>query len=63
MDNLADAAPASIHPLLDRLDLTRGRGAGWGIVMRGSMRKQSEGDMAAIAEAMGVGGAVQPSAD
>ena len=63
VDYLVDAAPAPIHPLLDRLDMTRERGANWGIVMRGAKRKLSEGDMAAIADAMGVDGAVQSSAD
>ena len=52
---LAGARPAPIGPLLDRLDLTRGRGARWGIVMRGSKRRLSGHDMRVIATAMGVG--------
>ena len=61
VDYLKDAASAPIHPLLDRLDMTRERGARWGIVMRGSKRKLSDRDMAVIAEAMGVSGEVQSS--
>ena len=63
VDYLADAVPAPIRPLLERLDLTRWRGANWGIVMRGAKRRLSDRDMAVIAEAMGVGGAVRASAD
>ena len=63
VDYLAGAVPAPIHALLDRLDLTRGRGPNWGVVMRGAKRKLSAHDMAMIAEAMGVGRAVRPSAD
>lgn len=47
-----DAARAQIHPLLEKLDLTRGRGTGWGIVMRRSKTKLSHHDMQIIAVAM-----------
>ena len=56
VDYVSDARPAPIKPLLDRLELTKGRGANWGIVMRGSKRKLSEHDMRMIAKAMGAEG-------
>ena len=51
---LEDATPAPIKPLLDDLELTRGRGTNWGIVMRGSKRKLVDDDMRRIVQAMGV---------
>lgn len=54
VDYLADARAAPIQPLLPELNLTRSRGANWGIVMRGSKRRLDEADMRRIAEAMGV---------
>ena len=56
VDYASNAKPAPIKPLLDRLELTRERGANWGIVMRGSKRKLSEHDMRMIAKAMGAEG-------
>ena len=56
VDYVSNARPAPIKPLLDRLELTKGRGANWGIVMRGSKRKLSEHDMRMIAKAMGAEG-------
>ncbi len=38
---LLDAKEAPIKPLLDDLDLTRGRGSNWGIAMRGAKRRLS----------------------
>ena len=52
VDYVSSARPATIKPLLDRLELTRERGSNWGIVMRGSKRKLSEHDMRVIAKAM-----------
>lgn len=52
---LMDARPAPIKPLLDRLNLTRGLGPGWGMAVRGTKRRLDEEDMRRIAEAMGVG--------
>ena len=54
VDYASNAKPAPIKPLLDRLELTRERGANWGIVMRGSKRRVSEHDMPVIAKAMAV---------
>lgn len=54
MDYIEAATSAPIKAMLDDLDLTRGRGANWGIVMRGSKRKLTERDMRLIAAAMGV---------
>lgn len=51
---IADAKPASIKPLLTKLDLTRRLGANWGIVMRTAKRKLIEADISLIAVAMGV---------
>ena len=56
VDYVSNARPAPIKPLLDRLELTKGRGANWGIVMRGSKRKLSEHDMRMTAKAMGAEG-------
>ena len=52
VDYIEAATSAPIKPMLDDLDLTKGRGANWGIVMRGSKRKLSERDMRLIADAM-----------
>lgn len=49
-----DAVTAPIAPLLKKLDLTRARGSGWGIVMRRSKSKLSANDMHTIARAMNV---------
>jgi hypothetical protein len=54
VDYLQAATPAPIRPLLDRLNLTRDRGAHWGIAMRGTKRRLEEDDMRVIAQAMGV---------
>lgn len=54
VDYLQDAKETPIRLLLDDLELTRGRGSSWGIVMRGPKRKLSEADLRKIATAMGV---------
>lgn len=54
VDYLLSAEPAPIRPLLEELELTRGRKVNWGIVMRGAKRKLSEADFRKIAIAMGV---------
>ena len=51
---MTGARPAPIKPMLNDLELTRGRGSNWGIVMRESKRKLSENDMRQIAQAMGL---------
>lgn len=48
------AREVPIRPLLDRLELTRGLGNKWGMAVRGSKARLSEGDFRMIAEAMGV---------
>ena len=53
VDYVSNARPAPIKPLLDRLELTKGRGANWGIVMRGAKHRLTERDMHTIAAAMG----------
>ena len=53
-DYLLTTVPAPIQPLLEALELTRGRKANWGIVMRGAKRELSETDFRSIAVAMGV---------
>tara|TARA_R110000751_G_scaffold79043_3_gene159473 strand:+ start:179 stop:607 length:429 start_codon:yes stop_codon:yes gene_type:complete len=54
VDYLLTTVPAPIQPLLEALELTRGRKANWGIVMRGAKRELSETDFRSIAVAMGV---------
>ncbi|PKR55932.1 EVE domain-containing protein [Thalassospira marina] len=54
VEYVVSAQAAPIRPLLDQLELTRGRGANWGIVLRGSKRKLSTNDFTLIARAMGV---------
>lgn len=54
VDYLFAAEPAPIRPLLEELELTRGRAVNWGIAMRGAKRKLSEADFRKIAVAMGV---------
>jgi len=54
VDYMTGARPAPIKPMLNDLELTRGRGSNWGIVMRESKRKLSENDMRQIAQAMGL---------
>lgn len=54
VDYVHSANLAPIKPLLDRLELTKGRGSNWGIVMRRSKSKLSPHDMRLIVEAMGV---------
>lgn len=54
VDYILSARPAPIRPLLDRLDLTRVRGSGWGVAMRGPKRRLADSDARMIAEAMGV---------
>jgi hypothetical protein len=49
----AETRPAPIRPLLDHLDLTRGRGSSWGMALRGGRARASDADLKAIAEAMG----------
>ena len=58
VDYAADAKIAPIKPLLEELEVTRGRGSNWGIVMRGSKRSVSAKDMHKIANAMGVANAL-----
>lgn len=48
------ATTAPISPLLEALELTKGRGSNWGIVMRRSKSKLSPNDMRIIAAAMGL---------
>lgn len=54
VEYLLATEPAPIQPLLEELELTRGRKANWGIVMRGAKRELSEADFRRIAVAMGV---------
>lgn len=54
VDYLLNVTPASIRPLLEELELTKGRGGSWGIVMRGAKRKLIEADFRKIAARMGV---------
>ena len=48
------AEPASIHNLLDRLDLTRNIGPNWGMALRRSKIKASRNDLRTIRDAMKV---------
>lgn len=54
VDYVKDAKFASFTPLLNKLDLTKDRGAHWGIAMRRSKSKLSASDMRTIALAMNV---------
>lgn len=54
VDYVQDAREAPIAPLLEKLDLTKGRGSNWGIVMRRPKSKLSPADMHTIALAMNV---------
>ena len=54
VEYVKEATQAPIAPLLEKLDLTKGRGSGWGIVMRRSKSKLSANDMRTIALAMNV---------
>lgn len=54
VDYAKDAMPAPIRPLLEALDLTRGRGPKWGMAVRGSKARATEADLATIAAAMRV---------
>lgn len=54
VDYVLDATEAPIAPLLETLDMTKGRGANWGILMRRTKSKLSAHDMRAIATAMGL---------
>ncbi|MGH1457468.1 MAG: hypothetical protein ACRBBT_01055 [Paracoccaceae bacterium] len=48
------AREAPIRPLPERLELTRGLANKWGMAVRGSKARLSEGDFRMIAEAMDV---------
>ena len=50
---LPEIRPAPIRPLLEHLDLTRGRTDTWGLLLRGPKRRVTPEDMRRIAEAMG----------
>ncbi|MEC7761023.1 MAG: EVE domain-containing protein [Pseudomonadota bacterium] len=54
IDYVSDAKPAPIRPLLEELDLTRGRGRAWGMAVRGSRLALTEADFRRIVRAMGV---------
>lgn len=54
VDYVQEATTAPIAPLLEKLELTKGRGSNWGIVMRRSKSKLSPNDMRTILTAMGV---------
>lgn len=54
VEYVQDATAAPIGPLLEKLDLTIGRGSNWGILMRRSKSKLSTHDMRTIALAMGL---------
>ncbi|MGZ9809833.1 EVE domain-containing protein [Pseudoroseicyclus sp. H15] len=51
---LAEARPAPIRPMLEELELTRGRDGNWGLLLRGPKRRVSMADMRRIAAAMGL---------
>lgn len=48
------AYPAPIPPLLEDLDLTRGKGSKWGMALRTSKAKGTDADLQTIAQAMDV---------
>lgn len=48
------AKEAAIRPLLDDLDITRGKGAKWGMVFRAGKVKATDADFLAITTAMGI---------
>lgn len=48
------AKDVPIHPLLELLNLTKDRGTGWGMAVRGSKIRTDIHDMALIAQGMGV---------
>lgn len=54
VDYATGANPAPIRPLLEQLDLTRGRGNRWGMAVRTSKVRSTGADLVAIATAMGV---------
>lgn len=54
VDYCKEARSAAIHPLLEQLDLTRGKGAKWGMAVRSSKVKATDADLQTIAKAMGV---------
>ena len=54
VDYVQEAKTAPIVPLLEKLELTKGRGLNWGFVMRRSKSKLSPDDMRTILAAMGV---------
>lgn len=54
VDYVQEAKLAPIAPLLEKLELTKGRGSNWGIVMRRSKSKLSPDDMRVIASEMGL---------
>lgn len=49
-----DAEEAPVRPLLEDLDLTRGRGSKWGMAFRAAKVKATDADLLVIATAMGV---------
>lgn len=49
-----DAKEVAIRPLLDDLDLTRGRGSKWGMAFRAGKIKATDADFLTIATGMGV---------
>ncbi len=49
-----EASPAPIRPLLEKLSITKGRGASWGQVLRRGFFEVTEKDYEVIAAAMGV---------
>ncbi|WP_373356319.1 EVE domain-containing protein [Pseudoroseicyclus sp. CXY001] len=55
-----DAQAAPIRPLLEALELTRGRGPHWGMALRGPKRRLATADFRRIAEEMGVGALTPP---
>lgn len=54
VDYLQEAVSAPIAHLLEKLELTKGRGSNWGIIMRRSKSKLSPDDMRTIVSAMGL---------
>lgn len=54
VDYIGAAKAAPIRPLLEDLDLTRGKGANWGMAVRGAKVKATDADLRTIAGAMGV---------
>lgn len=50
-----DAREVPIRPLLEHLDMTRGRGRHWGMAVRGSRHALTAADARTISSAMGVG--------